>query len=419
LASFYVTTPIYYVNDAPHLGHAYTTIAADALARFHRMRPGTDTRFLTGTDEHGLKIEQAAQARGLSPQALADEVVERFRATWKNHDVSNDDFIRTTQPRHKAVVAELWQKMAAAGDIYLGAYEGWYCVSCEAYYPEGQLEGDKLCPTHKTPATWLSEPTYFFRLERYQQRLLEHIELHPGFIQPEAYRNEVVSFVKSGLRDLSVSRTTFQWGIPVPGDPAHVIYVWIDALTNYYSALAETESGEDRRKRHWRSDDGNQIVHLIGKDILKFHAVYWPCMLMSAGLPLPTTILSHGWWTVRGEKISKSMPATRVDPNQLAADLGADALRYFVLREVPLGLDGDFSYEALLTRYNSDLANDLGNLVARSLTMATKLTDGKVPAVDRDALLAHRALTETFFERSDEIAAACIECAPANANDKP
>jgi methionyl-tRNA synthetase len=378
MTSFYITTPIYYVNDAPHLGHAYTTIAADALARFHRMR-GDATRFLTGTDEHGLKIEQAAAARGLGPQALADEVVERFRATWKNLGIGNDDFIRTTEPRHKTIVADMWRRMVAAGDIYLGAYEGWYCVSCEAYYTEGQLEPGKLCPTHKKEVSWLSEPTYFFRLGRYQDQLLAHIERHPGFIQPTAYRNEVVSFVKSGLRDLSVSRTTFQWGIPVPDDPAHIIYVWIDALTNYYSALSEA-GGEDLRPAFWNADRGGEVVHLIGKDILKFHAVYWPCMLLSAGLPLPSTILCHGWWTVRGEKISKSMPATRVDPNQLAADLGADVLRYFVLREVPLGLDGDFTYEALIGRYNAELANDLGNLVSRCLTMTQKFAAGAVPS---------------------------------------
>ena len=371
MSRFYITTPIYYVNDVPHLGHAYTTIVADALARFHRAL-GDDTRMLTGTDEHGLKIEQAADARGMKPMELADQVVERFRSTWTHLDIANSDFIRTTEPRHKDVVQEMWRRIAAAGDIYPGSYEGWYCVSCEAYYPEDELAEGRLCPTHKTPATWLSEPTYFFRMSRYQDQLLEHFENNPGFVQPDGYRNEVLSFIRSGLRDLSVSRTTFTWGIPVPGDPAHVIYVWIDALTNYLSALGPI--GGDLSQRYWPA-----TCHLIGKDILKFHAVYWPCMLLSAGLPLPERIFAHGWWTVRGEKISKSMPATRVDPTQLADDLGVDALRYYLLREVPLGLDGDFTYENLIGRYNAELAHDLGNLVSRALTVAGKFTGKKVP----------------------------------------
>ena len=369
---FYISTPIYYVNDVPHLGHAYTTIAADTLARFHRAI-GDDTRFLTGTDEHGLKVEQAASERGLEPRALADQVVERFRSTWTHLDIGNDDFIRTTEPRHKEVVHDLWRRMAARGDIYKDKYEGWYCVKCEAYYPESELLEGRLCPIHKSsPATWLSEPTYFFRMSRYQEPLLEHFANNPGFVQPEGYRNEVISFIKSGLRDLSVSRTTFRWGIPVPDDEEHVIYVWIDALTNYMSALGAV--GGELHRRYWPI-----TCHLIGKDILRFHAVYWPCMLLSAQLPLPGTIYTHGWWTVRGEKISKSMPATRVDPNQLADDIGVDAVRYYLLREVPLGLDGDFAYENLIGRYNAELAHDLGNLVSRALTVAGKFTGGKVP----------------------------------------
>jgi methionyl-tRNA synthetase len=373
MTRFYITTPIYYVNDVPHLGHAYTTMVADALARFHRS-VGDDTRFLTGTDEHGLKVEQAAGGKGLSPLQLADQVVERFRSTWVQMNIGNDDFIRTTEPRHKQVVADIWRRIEAAGDIYKGAYEGWYCVSCEAYYGEGDLLAERRCPVHKSEVSWLSEPTYFFRMSRYGDRLLEHFERNPGFVQPEGYKNEVVSFVKTGLRDLSVSRTTFKWGIPVPGDEEHIIYVWIDALTNYMSALGPI--GGDLHRRYWPA-----TCHLIGKDILKFHAVYWPCMLLSAGLPLPGTVFTHGWWTVRGEKISKSMPATRVDPNQLADDIGVDALRYYLLREVPLGLDGDFAYESLIGRYNAELANDLGNLVSRSLTVAAKFCAGAVPPV--------------------------------------
>ena len=371
MTRFYITTPIYYVNDVPHLGHAYTTMVADALARFHRS-VGDDTRFLTGTDEHGLKVEEAASARGLSPLQLADQVVERFRSTWVEMNIANDDFIRTTEPRHKQVVAEIWKKLDAAGDIYKGAYEGWYCISCEAYYGEGELLEGRQCPVHKREVSWMSEPTYFFKMSRYGDRLLEHIEKHPSFVQPEGYKNEVVSFVKSGLRDVSVSRTTFKWGIPVPGDEEHVIYVWIDALTNYMAALGPI--GGELHRRFWPA-----TCHLIGKDILKFHAVYWPCMLLSAGLPLPETVFTHGWWSVRGEKISKSMPATRVDPNQLGEDIGVDALRYYLMREVPLGLDGDFTYESLIGRYNAELANDLGNLVSRSLTVAAKFCAGQVP----------------------------------------
>ena len=371
MSRFYITTPIYYVNDAPHLGHAYTTILADAFARFHRAL-GRDVHFLTGTDEHGLKIEEAANKRGIKPIELANDVVNRFKTTWKNLNISNDDFIRTTEQRHIERVQKMWKKLKDAGDIYESSYDGWYCVGCEAYYPESQLEDDKNCPVHKRKASWVSEPSYFFRMSKYQDKLLEHIDKNPNFISPTNYRNEIVSFLKSGLRDLSVSRTTFSWGVKVPDDPKHVIYVWIDALTNYMSALGD--DGSELSNKFWPAD-----CHLIGKDILRFHAVYWPCMLLSAGLPLPKQVCTHGWWKVGGGKISKSLPATRVDPNELAADLGADALRYFLLREVPLGNDGDFSYDALLTRFNSDLANDLGNLLGRCVTMAVKFTDGKVP----------------------------------------
>lgn len=368
--SFYITTPIYYVNDVPHLGHAYTTVVADALMRFHRAR-GEDAYFLTGTDEHGEKIEQAATARGKQPIELADEVVERFRETWVNLDIANDDFIRTTEDRHKRVVADMWKRLSDAGDIYLGSHEGHYCVRCEGFYPENKLLDGRLCPDHKTEVEWRSRPSYMFRMSKYQKPLLDYFEANPDFVQPDAYRKEILSFINEGLRDLSVSRNTFKWGVPVPGDDDHVIYVWIDALTNYISALGDI--GSDKYNEYWPA------VHLIGKDILRFHAVYWPCMLLSAGLPLPRTILAHGWWSVRGEKISKSMPATRVDPNLLAADIGADAVRYHLLREIPLGNDGDFTYEGLIGRYNSDLANDLGNLLNRTLTMTGKFCGGTVP----------------------------------------
>jgi methionyl-tRNA synthetase len=384
---FYVTTPIYYVNDVPHLGHAYTTIAADALARYHRAR-GTPTWFLTGTDEHGQKIEEAAQGRGLRPIELADQMVARFRQTWSTLHIANDDFIRTTEPRHEQIVAAIWRRLAERGDIYLGEYEDWYCVGCEAFYTETQLEAGRRCPIHQREVTRIQEKSYFFRMSRYEQRLLEHFDRHPDFVLPEVRRNEILSFIRGGLRDLSISRTTFKWGIPVPGDPAHVIYVWIDALTNYVSALGGP--GTQAYERFWPS-----AVHLIGKDILRFHAVYWPCMLLAADLPLPRSIFAHGWWTVRGQKISKSLPATRVDPNQIAADLGADGLRYFLLREIPLGLDGDFVYEALIGRWNSDLANDLGNLVSRTLGMA----QGELAPGGEDAEI--EALARRVRERTE------------------
>jgi methionyl-tRNA synthetase len=389
MSTLYITTPIYYVNDVPHLGHAYTTIAADALARFHRSAhqlPGDATRMLTGTDEHGQKIEEAATKRGMTPRQLTDDVAPRFSQAWRQLNIANDDFIRTTEPRHQKVVAALWKKIEAAGDLYLASYEGWYCVGCEAFYTESQLvkEGDTWqCATHKRPVDWVAkERSWFFRMASYQQKLIDHIEANPDFIRPEGYRNEVVSFLRSGLRDLSVSRTSFSWGISPPStDPegrAHVIYVWLDALTNYLSALCDDGNLDSELvKQFWP-----HAVHLIGKDILRFHAVYWPCFLMSAGLPLPRSIIAHGWWTVRGEKISKSLPATRIDPMVLAAQLaqtaplgfqiGVDALRYYLLREVPLGNDGDFTLESLFARYNAELANDLGNLINRSITLLQK-----------------------------------------------
>ena len=391
-STFYITTPIYYVNDVPHLGHAYTTIVCDALARFHRMR-GDDTRFLTGTDEHGQKIEEAGSKRGLSPQQLVDLVAPRFDELWKTLGIADYRFIRTTSERHKRVVAELWRAIRANNpdDLYLASYQGWYCVGCEAFYKETELakdpeQGDQwICTIHHRPVTWLDkERSWFFRLSRYAEPLLAHIAAHPEFIRPEAYRNEIVSFLKGGLRDLSVSRTSFQWGIPVPeADPdgqAHVIYVWMDALTNYLSDLCPedgTITGGDVA-RYWP-----ETIHVIGKDILRFHAVYWPAFLLAAGLPLPKGVFAHGWWTVRGKKISKSMPATRIDPLTLSDALGGatgrgigiDAMRYYLLREIPLGNDGDFTFESLFGRFNADLANDLGNLINRSLTLITKFAE--------------------------------------------
>jgi methionyl-tRNA synthetase len=396
---FYITTPIYYVNDVPHLGHAYTTIVCDAIARFHRMR-GDDTYFLTGTDEHGQKVEEAAKTRGLSAKELVDQVAPRFEEAWKKLGIQNDRFIRTTDERHKSVVQGLWKRLMDAGDLYLESYSGWYCVGCEAFYTESQLDkiGDEFhCQTHKRKVDWVAkERSWFFRMSKYGDALLAHIEKHPEFIQPEGYRNEVVAFLKSGVRDLSVSRTSFSWGIPVPDVDAeglsHVMYVWVDALTNYMSALCDGKiaSGE-LYDRFWTS-----AIHVIGKDILRFHAVYWPTILLSAGLPLPKQIYTHGWWTVRGEKISKSIRATAIDPVKLGEalgaqtsfDLGVDAMRYYLLREVPFGLDGDFTFESLFGRYNAELANDLGNLVNRCLTLVPRLMSDDVPVKPSEPLRA-------------------------------
>jgi methionyl-tRNA synthetase len=370
--TYYVTTPIYYVNDLPHIGHTYTTVVADVLARFHRQR-GDEVRFLTGTDEHGQKIERAATARGLKPLQLADQVVERFRSLWTALGIRNDDFIRTTEPRHRKGVEALFAKIQAQGDIYQDRYAGWYCTSCESFYPENQIV-DGRCPDQGHKVEWTEEESYFFRLSRYQEPLLRLYRERPDFVFPETRRNEVVAFVESGLKDLSISRSSFSWGLPFPGDPKHVLYVWFDALSNYITALGYGE-GAPLYRRFWPG------IHLVGKDILRFHAVYWPAFLMSAGEPLPKQVVAHGWWLRDAAKISKSAGGV-VDPLPLLHEFGADALRYFLLREMAFGQDASYSDEAFIERVNTDLANDLGNLASRTFKMIEDYRGGLVPSPD-------------------------------------
>ncbi|NQV47856.1 MAG: methionine--tRNA ligase [Rhodospirillaceae bacterium] len=372
---YYITTPIYYVNDAPHIGHAYTTLACDVLARFKRL-DGYDVKFLTGTDEHGQKVEKSAAAAGVDPKAFTDRVSQNFRDLAEFMNFSHDDFIRTTEERHKHACQGLWKRLMDKGEIYLGSYAGWYAVRDEAFYDEGELskgpDGTKVAPSG-APVEWVEEPSYFFKLSAWGDRLLAFYDANPDFIAPASRRNEVTSFIKGGLRDLSVSRTTFKWGVPVPGDDEHIMYVWLDALTNYITALGfpETEAGE--YATYWPAD-----LHMVGKDIVRFHAIYWPAFLMAAGLAPPKRIYAHGWWTNEGQKISKSL-GNVIAPHDLVNQYGLDPVRYFLLREVPFGNDGDFSHTAMVNRMNGELANDLGNLAQRVLSMVAKNCDGAVP----------------------------------------
>jgi methionyl-tRNA synthetase len=370
--TFYVTTPIYYPNDVPHLGHAYTTVATDFVARYHRLR-GEEVFFLTGTDEHGKKVPQAARDQGMEPQAFVDQMEPRWREVWERLDISNDDYIRTTEPRHERAVSTLLQAVYDNGrdDIYLGTYEGLYCVSCEAYYTEDELV-DGMCPIHGRPVEAMSEENYFFRLSAYQERLLQHYEAHPEAVEPESRRNEVLSLIRGGLRDFSISRTSFAWGVPLPWDPKHVCYVWFDALTNYITAAGYADD-PDRFERTWPAD-----VHFIGKDILRFHAIYWPAMLMAGGVEPPRRVWAHGFITVGGEKMSKTK-LTGIHPFELVDHFGVDAYRYYFLREIQFGQDGSFSWESMVERYNADLANGLGNLASRVLAMIDSYFDGEVP----------------------------------------
>ncbi|NGM18529.1 methionine--tRNA ligase [Roseomonas stagni] len=370
----YITTPIYYVNDKPHIGHAYSTLAADVLARWRRLE-GKEVFFLTGTDEHGQKVQKAAADAGMDPQAFTDQVSGTFRALSQDMGYSITDFIRTTEPRHKRACQALWEKLAANGEIYLGHYEGWYAVRDEAFYGPDELterDGVKYAPSG-APVEWVREPSYFFRLSAWQDRLLAYYDANPDFILPASRRNEVIAFVKSGLGDLSISRTSFTWGVKVPGDEAHVMYVWLDALTNYITAAGYPDDPEAFGK-WWPAE-----LHIVGKDILRFHAIYWPAFLMAAGLPVPKRVFAHGWWTVEGQKISKSL-GNAIDPRGLVEEFGLDAVRYFLLREVPFGQDGDFSRAALVNRLNGELANALGNLANRTLSLIQRNCGGKLPA---------------------------------------
>ena len=403
--SFYITTAISYPNGSPHIGHAYELIATDAIARFKRL-DGYDVFFLTGTDEHGQKMLQTAAREGISTQELADRNAAVFRAMGPALNASNDDFIRTTEERHKRASQAIWQRMDAAGDIYKDSYSGWYSVRDEAYFAENETvvsgDGVRRGPTG-TPVEWVEEESYFFKLSAYQDRLLALYEESPDFIGPDERRNEILSFVKSGLRDLSVSRTTFDWGIQVPGAPKHVMYVWVDALTNYITATGFPDEGGERR-HFWPAD-----VHIIGKDIIRFHAVYWPAFLMSAGLPLPKRVFGHGFLFNRGEKMSKSV-GNVIDPFTLAAHYGVDQLRYFFLREVPFGQDGNYSHEAIVNRINADLANDLGNLAQRSLSMIAKNLNGVMPAFAQPEA-TDRELLEQAYGLVDKARAAMNDLA--------
>jgi methionyl-tRNA synthetase len=372
---FFLTTAISYPNGAPHLGHAYELLAADAIARFMRL-DGKDVFFLTGTDEHGLKMVQTAEREGLPVKDLADRNAARFRAMGQALGATNDDFIRTTEPRHYAASQAIWKRMEANGDIYLSKYSGWYSVRDEAFFGEDELttgEGGRKFAPSGAPVEWVEEESYFFKLSSYQQKLMDWYDAHPDFIGPETRKNEVVSFVKRGLTDLSISRKTFTWGVPVPDAPEHVMYVWVDALTNYITACGFPDENAVRYP-YWPAN-----LHLIGKDIIRFHTVYWPAMLMSAGLPLPKRVFGHGFLFNRGEKMSKSI-GNVLEPIAMAEHYGLDAFRYFFLREITFGADGSYSHEAIVARLNADLANDLGNLVQRSLSMVNKNCDAKIPA---------------------------------------
>lgn len=401
--TFALTTPVYYVNDVPHMGSAYTTMAADALARF-QILIGKEVLLITGTDEHGQKIQRTAEQRGRSPQAHCDEIVESFTSLWHQLNIQYDRFIRTTDPRHQAIVQEFFQRVWDKGDIYLGQQTGWYCVGCEEFKDERDLLDDHVCPLHFNQKTeWRDEQNYFFKLSKYQKQLEEFLNTHPDFIQPAIRRNEVISFMDKGLQDFSISRVNLDWGFPVPNDPNHTLYVWFDALLGYITALLDPEDEptlENALKKWWPMN-----LHLIGKDILRFHAIYWPAMLMSAGLPLPGKVFGHGFLTKDGQKMGKSLGNT-LDPKVLVETYGADAVRFYFLKEIEFGRDGDFNQERFINIVNADLANDLGNLLNRTLKMAIKYFDGSLSGVDPEQISSENPLKKLGEAAAKEVYAA-------------
>jgi len=393
MAKFYVTTPIYYINDKPHIGHAYSTFAADVLARYHRQK-GETVLFSAGVDENSQKTVQAAAAAGKDIADYTKDMSAIWEQTWHRAEVSNDVFVRTTSPEHKRAVMEFIKRVEAQDDIYKGTYEGYYCVGCEEFKKEDELLEGKLCPIHKKPADLIKEDNYFFKLSKYQQPLLDYIEQHPEFIQPQSRRNEVVAFIKRGLHDFSISRSTQKWGLPWPGNKEQVVYVWFDALINYLTAAGFPD---DTYTDQWPAD-----VQIVGKDITKFHAIYWPAMLMSAGIALPKTVFGHGFFTIEGEKISKSL-GNGIDPVELAGSYGIDALRYYLLSEIPFGADGEFSHTRFETVYNTELANDLGNLVQRVAVMITKYLEGNIgelPPHSHDIAPYETAMAEIKLDKA-------------------
>ncbi|WP_411954403.1 methionine--tRNA ligase [Alkalibacillus sp. S2W] len=400
--TFYITTPIYYPSGNLHIGHAYTTVAGDAMARYKRLR-GYDVMYLTGTDEHGQKIQRKAEEEGTSPKEYVDGIVSGIQYLWDKLDISHDDFIRTTEDRHKVIVEKIFDQLVQQGDIYLDEYEGWYCTPCESFFTDRQLD-DGHCPDCGRPVERVKEESYFFKMSKYVDRLVQFYEDNPGFIQPESRKNEMLSnFIEPGLEDLAVSRTTFEWGVKVPGDPKHVIYVWVDALSNYITALGYGTENDERYQKYWPAD-----VHLVGKEIVRFHTIYWPIMLMALDLPLPKKVFAHGWLLMKDGKMSKSK-GNVVDPVDLIDRYGLDALRYYLLREVPFGSDGVFTPEAFVERSNYDLANDLGNLLNRTVAMINKYFDGHVPAINLNETSYDTDLMKSATETKQKVEAAMDE----------